>query len=257
VVEELGGRAVLRVENYGESELARRYGVTRYPAIFVDDVLVATPKDFGFYGGREGGGEGRYAPIRDARSQERFRADLRRSIELVAAGREDAARALAPAAAEGDEMELPPLPADLAFVGLDGKPTTRADLAGKVVVVEHWATWCPPCRGTLAELARLAAAHPGRLAAVAVAVESDLADVTALAGEVGGAVSWTMETPELRAAFGAVTAVPTLRVYGADGRAAAAFFGAPPDLHRQLEERLAALLAASDPAAGPPPPAGS
>jgi len=37
-----------RVENYGESELAKRFGVTRYPAIFVDDVLVATPNDFGF-----------------------------------------------------------------------------------------------------------------------------------------------------------------------------------------------------------------
>ena len=42
------------VENYGESELAKRFGVTRYPAIFVDDVLVATPKDFGFYGKGEG-----------------------------------------------------------------------------------------------------------------------------------------------------------------------------------------------------------
>ena len=45
-----GGQARFVVENYGESELAKRFGVTRYPAIFVDDVLVATPSDFGFYG---------------------------------------------------------------------------------------------------------------------------------------------------------------------------------------------------------------
>lgn len=33
--------------------------MTRYPAIFVDDVLVAKPKDFGFYGKGEGASDGR------------------------------------------------------------------------------------------------------------------------------------------------------------------------------------------------------
>ena len=64
------------VENYGDSEIAKRFGVTRYPAIFVDDVLVAKPKDFGFYGKGEGSGDGRYTPFKSAESHERFRSTV-------------------------------------------------------------------------------------------------------------------------------------------------------------------------------------
>jgi hypothetical protein len=93
VVEEKKGEARFVEENYGASKLAERLGVKRYPAVFVDDVLVATPKDFGFYGPGEGGGTGRYAPIRNAASQERFRADLSRALDLILAGKKATARA--------------------------------------------------------------------------------------------------------------------------------------------------------------------
>ena len=68
----------------------------RYPAIFVDEVLVATPKDFGWYGKGEGEGEGRYAPLKSAQSHERFRGDLGKIVRLVLAGRTADARAAAP-----------------------------------------------------------------------------------------------------------------------------------------------------------------
>ena len=91
VAREKGGLFV--VENYGASALAKRFGVTRYPVIFVGDVLVATPKDFGFYGKGEGPDVSRYAPIREAAGQERFREDLARVVDLVLAGRSEAAAA--------------------------------------------------------------------------------------------------------------------------------------------------------------------
>lgn len=227
------------VENYGASELARRYGVRRYPAIFVDDVLVATPGDFGFYGKGEGAGDGRYTPLRSAASHERFRADLSRMIGLLLAGRKDEARAQAGVAADREIAALP----EFVLEDLDGRPVSREDLAGRVVLVEFWATWCPPCRGTLAWLGKVKKRHGDRIAVLAVAIESDEADVRKLARELSLPLRWAMGTPEAARAFGDISAVPTLLVFDSSGRAAATFYGAPPGLHAEAEARLASLLA--------------
>jgi thiol-disulfide isomerase/thioredoxin len=238
VVQGFNGRARFAVENYGASKLAERFGVKRYPALFVDDVLIATPKDFGFYGKGEGEGGGRYTPWKTAASHERFRADLARGIELILAGRKDAARAAAPSP---EAAEIAALPA-VTFTDLDGKTLTRGDLAGHVVLVEIWATWCPPCRPTLSWLGELKKRHGDRLAVVTVAVESDEADVRKLVGELNLPLVWTMGTPELVRALGDVSAVPTLLLFDQKGRTAATFFGAPPSLHGEAEAKIAALL---------------
>jgi thiol-disulfide isomerase/thioredoxin len=233
-----GGKARFVVENYGESELAKRYGVTRYPAIFVDDILVAKPKDFGFYGKGEGAGDGRYTPLKSAASHDRFRADLTRMIELVLQGRRDDARAQAPAA---DAAEIRSLPS-FALTDLEGKPIARADLEGRAVLVEFWATWCPPCQGTLRFLADVQKRYGDRLAVVAVAIESDEADVRRIAASVGAPLRFAVGTPELARAFGDVTAVPTLFLFDPKGATAAAYYGAPPTLHADAQAKIEAIL---------------
>ena len=238
MVREYGGRVRFVVENYGESRLAERFGVTRYPAIFVNDVLVATPKDFGFYGKGEGEEGGRYAPWKSAASHERFRGDLSRMIDLLLAGRKDAARARAATTQGGAIATLPAV----TFTDLDGKRLTRADLAGRVTLVEFWATWCPPCRATLGWLGTLERRHGDRIAVVTIAIESDSTRVRAIAAEVGLPIVWTLGTPAIARSFGDVSAVPTLLLFDRGGRAAGAYYGAPPGLHEQAEARVASLL---------------
>lgn len=238
MVQQFNGRAKFVEENYGESELAKRYGVRRYPAIFVNDVLVATPKDFGFYGEGEGENNGRYAPIRSAASQTKFRADLSKVISLIVAGRQAEANTMAAPADTGEVASLPPI----SVTDLDGKLLTNAGLAGRVVLVDFWATWCPPCRGTMAWLGTVKQRYGDKVAVVTFALESDEADVRKLASEMKLPFRWAMRSADILRAFGDVSAVPTLLVFDANGKHAAAFYGSTPTLHDEADAKIASLI---------------
>jgi thiol-disulfide isomerase/thioredoxin len=235
VVRDYKGKARFVVENYGDSKLAKRNGVDFYPAIFVDDILVATPKDF--YNPDEKA-TGRYIPLKSAASHERFRADLSRMIELILEGRKDAARSVAAPERAVPVAQLP----SATILDLDGRPIPAADLANRPVVVEVWATWCPPCRGSLAWLAQLRKRYGDRLAIVAIAVQSEEAAVRKVAADTAASLAWSMGTPEVLRAFGDVPSVPTLLIFDRAGRAAGAYYGAPPTLHGDVERRLTTLL---------------
>lgn len=43
------------------------------------------------------------------------------------------------------KMEAPAATSDISFKGEDGKTVTLSSLKGKVVFINFWATWCPPC----------------------------------------------------------------------------------------------------------------
>ena len=64
--------------------------------------------------------------------------------------------------------------------GALGEVVRSEDLAGQVVVLDFWATWCPPCRRTMPALSELAARRAGDVTVVSVLFDDDPARGRAL-----------------------------------------------------------------------------
>jgi thiol-disulfide isomerase/thioredoxin len=143
----------------------------------------------------------------------------------------------------------------------DGPPKrlTKADLAGQVVVLDFWATWCGPCRAELPEIQalteRLARAHPDQVLVVAVSQDrapEDGGPVRALVEKAlkdlgvtltGGPVARVALDPEqaVGEAFG-VEGLPTVVVLDARGTVQAVHVGYREGVGERLGEEIEALL---------------
>ncbi len=86
------------------------------------------------------------------------RADTRKPLlASVAAGGVVLALGAALTLASGGEPA--PMPA-LSFSGLDGRAVPLRSLVGKPVVINLWASWCPPCRREMPVLRQAQLNHP-------------------------------------------------------------------------------------------------
>jgi len=90
-----------------------------------------------------------------------------------------------PAPRPGPAVVGKPAP-DFALPTIAGKTTRLSDLRGQVVLVNLWATWCPPCRMEVPELVAAYDRYKGRGFTVLAVNQGEARDqVQAFAGQYG------------------------------------------------------------------------
>jgi cytochrome c biogenesis protein CcmG/thiol:disulfide interchange protein DsbE len=233
ITQKYGTRVKFITENWGESKLAERYGIAKYPVVFVDDILIAQPNDFGWYGAK-----GKYTPWREPVNREKFKQDLSRMVDLVLSGHKNASGKITARIEDATPTVLPQFKA----LDLDGKTLDSAELSGKVTIVEFWATWCIPCRSTLDWFGELKRRYGERINIVAAAVESEEKDIRKLTATINSSIHIVPASAEFVTLFGDINSVPTMYIFDRNGKAVKAFFGAPKDLHESAGKVLESLL---------------
>ncbi|MBM4783641.1 MAG: TlpA family protein disulfide reductase [Archangiaceae bacterium] len=105
---------------------------------------------------------------------------------------------------------------------LQGGSVKLSDLRGKIVVIDFWATWCPPCRAEMPWLVAMAKKYESR-GVVFVAISEDdppgqVPLVTEFSREVPGLERFAvLGDPEIESQYG-VTSLPTLFIVDREGR---------------------------------------
>jgi thiol-disulfide isomerase/thioredoxin len=103
---------------------------------------------------------------------------------------------------------------------LDGGTLSTAEWRGKVVIVNFWATWCPPCREEIPEMIELAARYKDRLQIVGVSEDDDATpeEVRAFGREANINYPIVMGSSGISREYGGVPALPTAFLVNTDGR---------------------------------------
>ena len=141
-----------------------------------------------------------------------------------------------------ERADIPPLEA----TDVTGKPVSTAKLRGKVVLVNFWATWCPPCREEIPALVELQKKYKDQLQIIGIAQDSGSADeVHQFMVEHGMNYPTVLSTPEIEKLFPGVYALPTTFMLDHDGRLAQKHIGL---LNTGVTELETQALAGTNPA---------
>ncbi|HWW16754.1 MAG TPA: redoxin domain-containing protein [Candidatus Dormibacteraeota bacterium] len=103
---------------------------------------------------------------------------------------------------------------------LQGREFSSADLRGKVVLVDFWATWCQPCKKEMPGYQKLLDGYGPRGFAVIgfkLDIMRDMEDPVLFARRIGVRYPLAVATDDLKQRFGGIEGIPTTMLYDRQG----------------------------------------
>lgn len=118
---------------------------------------------------------------------------------------------------------------------VDAKKVSLTDYRGKTVILNFWATWCPPCRSEMPAINQVARTHPN-VVVLAVDLQEGPAPVRDFVQQLDLSFRPLLDTRGEVTALYHVNSLPSSFFIGPDGRVRAINVGAMDQ--RTIEENL-------------------
>ncbi len=109
---------------------------------------------------------------------------------------------------------------EFSVIDLQSQAISSADLRGKVVLIDIWATWCGPCRNEMPGYQKLADEYGARGLSVVGLKANMMADTEnplSFARRIGVHYPLVVATDDLLKKFGGLEGLPTTLVYDRQG----------------------------------------
>jgi len=143
---------------------------------------------------------------------------------------------LGKSAATGANVTKPSLPpADVAgqapgftLTDVQGRAVSLADFRGKVVVLDFWATWCPPCRREIPDFITLQSEFGSKgVQFVGIALDEP-GNVKAFAQQNGMNYPVLLGDDDVAKSYGGISGIPTTFIIDRGGKIVNRFVGFRP-----------------------------
>jgi thiol-disulfide isomerase/thioredoxin len=109
--------------------------------------------------------------------------------------------------------------ADFRVTDTNGKTHTLSGYKGKWVLVNYWATWCPPCLEEIPDLIALNENKKNNLVVIGIAMDyRNAKQVTDFAEGLFVDYPIVLGTPQIVSQIGPVQGLPTTYLYNPDGK---------------------------------------
>ncbi len=109
---------------------------------------------------------------------------------------------------------------DFSAKDLQGREVSSADLRGKVVLIDFWATWCQPCKKEMPGYQKLLDRYGSRgFAVIGFKFDTmmDMEDPVTFAKKIGVRYPLAVATDDLKQKFGGIEGLPTTMLYDRQG----------------------------------------
>jgi len=129
------------------------------------------------------------------------------------------------ACSQGSALEIGDKAPDFSLVDINGKTVSLSDFSGKAVILDFFASWCPPCKQEVPDFIELEKAYGDKgFAMIGVALEK--ADAAgAFAGKVGINYPVLVDDGKTSEAYGPIRSIPTTFIIDKSGKIVKIYIG--------------------------------